>query len=118
MKKMLISQMLLGCLFSTVVFADPEQKQKPIQCASYDEVYEAYIEPNNMNPLFTGVSIIRRADGNKQPMPVVFYLNSDDGRWMWIETNQEETCVINIGDGWDSNVSSEALHALLSKKKT
>jgi len=43
MKKMLISQMLLGCLFSTVVFADPEQKQKPIQCASYDEVYEAYI---------------------------------------------------------------------------
>jgi hypothetical protein len=118
MQKMLISQILLGCLFSTVVFAEPQLVQKPVQCGSYDEVYTAYIEPNNLSPLFTGVSTIRRADGRKQPMPVVFYLNSDDGRWLWIETNQEETCVINIGDGWDANVSTDELHSLLSRENT
>ena len=110
--------MLLGCLFSTVVFAEPERKLKPVQCGTYNEVYKAYIEPNKMRPLFTGVATIVRQDGQKQPMPVVFYLNSDDGRWLWIETNQEETCVVNLGDGWDANVSKDDLHALLSRKKT
>ena len=118
MKNLLISQMLLGCLFSTVVFAEPEIKQKPIQCGTYKEVYGAYIEPNGLKPLFTGVANILRADNAKMIMPTVFYLNSETGQWLWIESNKVETCVINFGTNWDADVNEKELHSLLSSETT
>ena len=54
---------------------------------------------NNLKPLFTGVATILTQGGQKMSIPVIFYVNQEDGRWMWIETDNSETCVINIGDG-------------------
>ena len=118
MKKLLIIQMLLGCLFSTIVFAEPEIKHKPVQCGTYTEVYKAYIEPNNLKPLFTGVANILRSDNVKMIMPTAFYLNSETGQWLWIESNKEETCVINFGTNWDADVNEKELHNLLSSENT
>jgi hypothetical protein len=37
---------------------------------------------------------------------------------MWIETGQDETCVINIGDGFDSNIDEDELMNLLIPNTT
>ena len=82
------------------------------------EVYKAYIEPNDLKPLFSGVATIRTQLGQKIPIPVIFYLNSEEGRWLWIETDASETCVINLGDGWDTDIDEDELMSLLTPETT
>ena len=109
---------LMTLLFAVSANAQPELKQKPVQCGSFLEVYNAYIGPNGLKPMFTGVATIRTQFGQKIPVPVIFYVNSEDGRWLWIETDTTETCVINIGDGWDANIDEEALNSMLMSETT
>ena len=118
MKKSMKVLPLLGLLFSSTAFAEPQLRQKPIQCGTFTEVYNAYIEPNNLKPLFTGVATIMTQSGDKMPMPAIFYINQDDGRWMWIETDKTETCVINIGTGFDPNVDENELMQMLIPNTT
>jgi len=118
MKKLMKVLPLSALLFSSAAFAAPELREKPVQCGTFTEVYNAYIGPNQLKPLFTGVATIMTHQGNKMAIPVVFYLNSDDGRWMWIETDNSETCVINIGDGFDPNVDEDELMNLLIPNTT
>ena len=109
---------LMTLLFAVSANAGPEDRQKPVQCGTFMEVYKAYIEPNDLKPLFSGVATIRTQLGQKIPIPVIFYLDSEDGRWLWIETDTTETCVINIGDGWDANIDEEALNSMLMSETT
>ena len=57
MKTLMISLMTL--LFAVSANAQPELRQKPVQCGAFAEVYEAYIKPNNLSPMFTGVATIQ-----------------------------------------------------------
>lgn len=118
MKKLMKVLPLSALLFSSAAFAAPELRQKPVQCGTFPEVYNAYIGPNNLKPLFVGVATIMTQFDQKMAVPVVFYINKDDGRWMWIETGQDETCVINIGDGFDSNIDEDELMNLLIPNTT
>ena len=109
---------LMTLLFAVSANAQPELRQKPVQCGAFAEVYEAYIKPNNLSPMFTGVATIQTQTGGKMVVPTVFYLNYDDGRWLWIETDQSETCVINLGDGFDADIDENVLMQLLMPKTT
>ena len=109
---------LLALLFSGSALAEPQLRQKPVQCGTFTEVYNAYIGPNQLKPLFTGVATIMTQSGGKMPIPVIFYVNQEDGRWMWIETDKSETCVINIGDGFDPNINEEELMQMLIPETT
>ena len=109
---------LMTLLFAVSANAQPELKQKPVQCGSFLEVYNAYIGPNGLKPMFTGVATVRTQFGQKIPVPVIFYVNSEDGRWLWIETDASETCVINLGDGWDTNIDEDELMSLLTPETT
>jgi len=118
MKKWMKALPLSVLLFSSTAFAAPELRQKPVQCGTFTEVYNAYVAPNNLKPLFTGVATIMTQTGGKMPIPVVFYLNPEDGRWMWIETDNSETCVINLGDGWNGNIDEDELMQMLIPNTT
>lgn len=114
MKYPILAIMLL--LFAAQVNAKPELRQKPVQCGPYQEVYEAYILPNKLTPMFTGVGTIQTQTGTKMAIGTVFYLNYEDGRWLYVETDQEETCVVGLGDGFDPSVDPDELNQMLLNK--
>ena len=103
-------------LLYNVANAAPELRQKPVQCGPFEEVYEAYILPNNLAPMFTGIGTIQTQTGNKITIGTVFYLNFEDGRWLYVETDQTETCVIGLGDGFDPSIDGDELNRMLLNK--
>ena len=103
-------------LLYNVANAAPELRQKPVQCGLYEEVYQAYILPNKLKPMFTGVGTIQTQTGSKMAIGTVFYLNHEDGRWLYVETDQDETCVIGLGDGFNPNIDPDELNKMLLNK--
>ena len=112
MKKLLIIQILLGCLFSTVVFAEPKdlekenpptkqvfQSMKPVTCTSdsYDVVKKNFADSHGEVGLMryygdekTGVEII--GNTNTGSITILEYLPTN--KW---------TCFISMGKGLEIN---------------
>jgi len=86
--------------------ASPQWREKPVQCGTISEILEYYVDAHNLKPLFVGVSTVKGNQGHV-PIPIIFYLQPETGQWLYVEygfDNQEEACVIGLGDGWDANV--------------
>jgi len=115
MRNLLIA---IALLFSTTVaHATPEWKQKPVQCADTKEIFDAYIIPGDMKPMFIAVANIMTVDMQQMPAPVVFYLG-ETGQWMLLELGGDYSCVISLGDGWDPNIDPAMINDLILGGKT
>jgi len=97
-------QLLLAFLFSISVilisnlaFAQPSWVEKPVQCASYEEVAQR-VKKDNLLPLMsmTGTA---RIENNLYVLPYVFYYNSNTSYWMIVEVHTDDTaCIVAVGD--------------------
>jgi len=112
MKKLLIA---MGVLLSFAVTANakPEWQSKPVQCSGIQEIYQAYIYKNKLKPLFIGITTAATHDMKRIAVPIIFYMN-DVGQWLMIEVGEDDwSCVIGLGDGFDSSITEEVLNEIL-----
>lgn len=96
---------IILALMSTSAIAEPHWVQKPVQCASTDEVTQLMLD-RKQEPLFAGMGAVRV--GNDQlTFPIVVFANSEERAWYVIEYNVEvdQACVVSIGNGLDFNVA-------------
>jgi len=93
--------------FSLPSFAEPQVKQKPVQCATPIEVINQYVVPNNLKAMFIAIANVRTQYGDIIPAPIVFFYNPTSGRYMLMEGTAEETCVIELGDNVDFNIDHD-----------
>lgn len=90
-------------LISNIAFAQPKWVEKPVQCASYEEVIQRAIK-DDLQPLMsmTGTA---RIDNSLYLLPYIFYYNSNTSYWMIVEVHQDNTaCIIGVGDKVDFDV--------------
>jgi len=91
-------------LISNVVSAEPMWAEKPIQCASYQEV-AARAKADDMSPLMTMEGNARIGD-NMYSLPYVFYYNQNTSYWLIVELHLDNTaCIIAVGDKVNFDVS-------------
>lgn len=92
-------------LVSNLAFAEPKWVEKPVQCATYEEVIQRALK-DNLDPLLsmTGTA---RIENNLYVLPYVFYYNSNTSYWMIVEVHQDDTaCIIGVGDQVNFDVES------------
>jgi len=95
---------ILASLFSFSVLAAPEWVQKPIQCASPQEVFER-LDADGLKPLLGGTGNAR-VENNMYTKQYAFLYNEDNNYWAFIEFFDEETiCVIVVGEGVEFDFS-------------
>lgn len=100
-------------LFSVTANADPVWQSKPVQCAELDEIYQVYVNSNNLKPLYIGVANVATQDARTIAVPIIFYMN-DVGQWLTLEIGDDRwTCVISLGDGFDPSISEEMINEIL-----
>ena len=96
-------------LFGAVLWVDislaaPHWVEKPVQCASYEEV-AMRAKADNLAPLMTMEGNARIED-NMYSLPYVFYYNPDTSYWLIVELHLDNTaCIIAVGDKVDFDVS-------------
>ena len=84
-------------VFSNIAFAEPKWAEKPIQCASYQEVAER-VKKDNLQPLMNMTGTARIED-NLYVLPYVFYYNQDSSYWLLVEVHTDDTaCIVAVGD--------------------
>lgn len=117
MRYLLLGIILL--LIPTAVHAEPVWKQKPIQCGTSDEIYAAYIDQYDLDPIFIGVGNVMRHDGTTVPAPILFFVNFDTGLFLVLEheTIPRQVCIVAIGDNLDLDVDPDRIRSLLTGKK-
>ena len=111
MRNLLIA---VALLFSSTVYAEPEWKSKPVQCASVTEVYKEYVWKYKLKPIFLGVATVPDGNLNATEVAVAFYL-SEDGIWMLVELGRD-TCVVSMGNSFDPNIDEKRLNETIFGK--
>ena len=90
--------------FSNLAFSAPQWAEKPIQCASPQEVFER-LDGEGLLPMFTSTGNARVENNIYTKMYAMFY-NAEDGKWAFVEFfDNETTCIIVVGEGVEFDVS-------------
>ena len=96
--------LLAASLFSFSAIADPQWFQKPVQCASPQEVLER-LDKDGLEPLL-GATGNARVENNMYTKPYAFLYNQDTGYWAFVEFfDNELMCIIVVGEGVDFEVT-------------
>ena len=107
-----MKKFLAICLLAfsfTSAQAAPQILQNPVQCGAPVEVINEYVVTNNLKAMFIAVANIRTQYGEIVKAPIVFFYNPNSGRFMLMEGNVDETCVIELGDMVDFNVNHDEI---------
>ena len=107
-----MKKFLTICLLAfsfTSAQAAPQYLQKPVQCGTPVDVINEYVVTNNLKAMFIAVANIRTQYGEIVKAPIVFFYNPNSGRFMLMEGNVDETCVIELGDMVDFNVNHDEI---------
>ena len=91
-------------LFSNIAFGEPIWAEKPIQCASPEEVFDR-LDKDNLMPLFSATGNARVENNMYSKLYGMFY-NEDTKYWAFVEFFDLETmCIIVVGEGVDFDVT-------------
>lgn len=111
MKKFIlaIALVLSAC---TPAIAEPVMKQKPVQCALPIEVINHYILPNELDVMYIAVANITTQFEQQELAAISFWINVETGKFLMLEGNKEEVCVISLGDRMDFSVENDKVLGL------
>jgi len=102
MIRILITTIALS--LSTTVSAAPQWVQKPIQCASPQEVIDR-LDADGLE-LLLGATGNARVENNMYSKLYGFYYNQENNYWAFVEFFDPETmCVIVVGEGVEFDVT-------------
>jgi len=105
--KQLITAMALVLSTCTPAVAEPMMRNKPVQCAPPIEVINHYIIPNELDVLYIAVANITTQMQTQQLAAVSFWMNVDTGKFLLLEGDQEQVCVISLGDKMDFSIEND-----------
>tara|TARA_X000001316_G_C922193_1_gene37097 strand:- start:61 stop:393 length:333 start_codon:yes stop_codon:yes gene_type:complete len=89
---------------STAVSAAPSWVQKPVQCASPQEVLDR-LDADGLD-LLLGATGNARVENNMYTKPYGFYYNQENNYWAFVEFFDNETmCIIVVGEGVEFDVT-------------
>jgi len=96
-----IAVILLSLLLPNKSYGNVGWYQKPVQCASIQEVNDLMAERKQV-PLFAGVGAVR-IENNPYTHPFIAFTGPHDGSWHVVEYNIPggQACVIGVGDQID-----------------
>lgn len=112
MKKILFA--IAAIAFATT--AEAKWYEKPVKCASAQEMYDELIDPYELQPMIVAVANIIIPDESISKAVLIFYMNIDTGRYLIIESDNVNSCIIAIGDGIDFDITPEQIRNHLLKK--
>jgi hypothetical protein len=96
---------ILLSLFSFSVLAEPEWRQKPVQCGS-SEAAMKILEEHGEKAIVGGLTRIKTHKGVTELQPFYLFVNTDTGTFTVIEyhIDNEEVCILAYGNGIDFEV--------------
>jgi len=94
----------------------PRWQAKPVQCGTPEEVLEVYVESEDLKAEFLAVGQIKTRESVNMPQAVVFWLNRDTGRWMFMEGDKTWVCVIGMGAQWETDLDTDAIKSMFTGK--
>tara|TARA_R100000329_G_scaffold139923_1_gene121961 strand:- start:64 stop:441 length:378 start_codon:yes stop_codon:yes gene_type:complete len=91
----------VGVIVVSNAFAEVGWFQKPVQCATIEEVNDLMTERNQV-PLFAGVGAVR-IENTPYAHPFIAFSDPDLGSWHMVEYNipSNQACVVAVGDQID-----------------
>jgi len=98
---------LVAIMISVTVEAQPITRNKPVQCAPPIDVVNEYILQHELNVMYIGVANILTQFQENQLAAVSFWMNAETGKFLLLEGNKEQVCVISLGDRMDFNVQND-----------
>ena len=87
--------------------AQPIMRNKPVQCAPPIDIVNEYILPFELDVMYIAVANIVTQMRTQELAAVSFWMNVQTGKFVMLEGNKEETCVISLGDRMDFSVQSD-----------
>jgi len=115
MKKFLFA--IASIVFATT--AEAKWYEKPVQCGQMQEIYDNLIDPYELQPMVAAVANIVMPDQPMSPAVMLFYMNIDTGKFLILESDNVNTCILAIGDGVDFNLTpDEVRNMFLGKSPT
>ncbi len=96
MKFLLAAFLILSTCAAAV--AEPEMRSKPVQCATPQETLDHYVVAEGLQVMYIGVAHVRTQYGDTLPTAIAFFANPTTGKFILVEGNKDDMCVISIGD--------------------
>tara|TARA_B100001287_G_scaffold274790_1_gene280888 strand:+ start:3507 stop:3863 length:357 start_codon:yes stop_codon:yes gene_type:complete len=82
----------------TPAIAQPEMRSKPVQCATPQETLDHYVVANGLQVMYIGVAQVRTQYGDVVPTAIAFFADPSTGRFLLLEGDKDDVCVISVGD--------------------
>jgi hypothetical protein len=87
-------------------------RNKPVQCALPIDVVNEYILPHELDVMYIAVANIVTQFQQSELAAISFWMNAETGKFLMLEGNKEEVCVISLGDRMDFNVANDHILGL------
>ena len=107
--KQIITAIAISLILSTCshAIAEPVTRNKPVQCAPPIEVINEYIMPNELDVMYIAVANILTQWQESELAAVSFWMNVETGKFLFLEGNKEQVCVISLGDRMDFSIQND-----------
>lgn len=112
--KQIITAIAISLILSTCshAIAKPTMRNKPVQCATPIEVINEYIMPHELDVMYIAVANITTQMRTQELAAISFWMNVETGKFLMLEGNKEEVCVISLGDRMDFSVENDKVLGL------
>ena len=97
----------VAIMIAVTAQAQPIMRNKPIQCAPPIDIVNEYILPFELDVMYIAVANIVTQMRTQELAAVSFWMNVQTGKFLMLEGNSEETCVLSLGDRMDFSVESD-----------
>ena len=91
---------------------NPILRNKPVQCALPIDVVNEYILPHELDVMYIAVANIVTQFQQSELAAISFWMNVETGKFLMLEGNKEEVCVISLGDRMDFSVENDKVLGL------
>lgn len=92
--------------------AEPEIRSKPVQCATPQETLDHYVVANGLQVMYIGVAQVRTQYGDVVPTAIAFFADPSTGRFILVEGDKDDMCVISVGDRLQLGVDHDEVMTL------
>ena len=107
--KKLLAMFAICMAFSAPVAAEPILKSKPVQCAPPIDVMNHYVLDADLKVMFLAVVNVRTQYNEIVPAAISFWANPETGKFIMVEGDKHEVCVISVGDRLDFNINHDEI---------
>tara|TARA_Y100000052_G_scaffold27106_1_gene33694 strand:+ start:1929 stop:2279 length:351 start_codon:yes stop_codon:yes gene_type:complete len=103
---------LVAIMISVTAEAEPITRNKPVQCAPPIDVINEYILQHELDVMYIGVAKILTQFQQSELAAVSFWMNAETGKFLMLEGNKEQVCVLSLGDRMDFNITNDQVLGL------